>query len=370
VNPVSRSLNALIRKASYIIREEGPLVFLDRARRAGTVRVRRLFRDSSENQARWGSLRGRFDGQRAFLLGNGPSLNRLPLHLLANERTMCFNRFNLMFERLPWRPSMFCIIDDRVLMDMSAEVDSILQEVDFGFFPDLHPYDIDFTKHIRPRDNIYWLHLDRLSFSTDLPWCGINKTVANVGLQVLAFLGFTTIYVIGVDMDYVTQASVTQHTRRDVTAQEDDDPNHFDPRYFGAGRAYHHPRMDETAEKFREARHFFDNLGVSVINAGIGGKLDAFPRADFRSLFSVSPLEEIKLLLTPLGGVPAEPTLSAAFPGSVHIERGADWPTDAEQIICSVDDAIRHFRHAVFRYLPLGPFFDEYVFVRRDTIRS
>src|SRR5437868_3558591 len=100
-----------IRKSVFVVREEGLRTWADRVRRALTVRVRRFFMDGRAERARWEGLRGRFAGQRAFLIGNGPSLNRTPLHLLKGERTLCFNRFNLMFDRLGWRPTMYATVD-------------------------------------------------------------------------------------------------------------------------------------------------------------------------------------------------------------------------------------------------------------------
>ncbi|MBZ0198923.1 MAG: hypothetical protein K8H86_03580, partial [Ignavibacteriaceae bacterium] len=82
-------------------------------------------------------------------------------------------------------------------------------------------------------------------------------------------------------------SSVVANSKRNLTSIKDDDPNHFDPRYFGAGRAYHKPRMEETFLRFEQAKNFFDKLGVEIFNAGIGGKLDSFPRVNFSDLFSI-----------------------------------------------------------------------------------
>lgn len=279
-------LGAALRKSRYILREEGLVTWADRLARIALVKLRRTLQDKKENTARWQELKGSYSGQRAFLVGNGPSLNQTPMHLLKGEQVMCFNRFYLMFERLAWRPSLYAISDDRVAFDIADEVNSIvLPTVDAAFFPDIHPYNVDFRRVIEARENVYWMHLDRLDFSDELPWAGMNKTVANVGLQVLAYLGFNPIYLIGVDMSYSKPASIVEESSRDWTSTGDDDPNHFDPRYFGAGRKYHAPFMDETRERYVRAAEFFGERGVEIVNAGVGGELDVFPRVDFRGLF-------------------------------------------------------------------------------------
>jgi hypothetical protein len=210
---------------------------------------------------------------------------------------MCFNRFYLMFERLAWRPSMYAVSDDRVAFDIASELAAdVLPVVDMAFFPDLHPFNVDFRTVIPAEENVYWLYLDRLDFSDRLPYGGMNKTVANVGLQVLAFLGFNPIYLVGVDMSYTTPPSIVEENSRDWTSTGDDDPNHFDPRYFGRGRRYHAPRMDETLERYARAQEFFSERGVDILNAGIGGKLGVFPRVPIHSLFDIDPDAEIELV--------------------------------------------------------------------------
>ncbi len=360
-----QGIAAVAHKSKYILREEGPITYLDRARRALTVRVRRMFMDRRPILARWRAIKGRYEGRRAFLIGNGPSLNRTPLHLLADECTMCFNRFNLMFDRLCWRPTFFLTIDDRVLQDMVGENDEITAQVDMAFFPDLHPYNIDFRPLIAPRDNVYWLWLDRLSFSDDLPYAGINKSVANVGLQVLAHLGFREIHLVGVDMDYQDHKGAAKLNARDWTATRDDDPNHFDPRYFGAGRRYHHPRMDETLAKFEEAQTFFDQRGVHIRNAGVGGRLEVFPRVELRQLISMSPERELELLLAPTGLSGGGATLREWVPEAVSLASSEEWTSSVSQAILPLDEAVRVIPNAVFTHLAIGPFGGEYLFVPR-----
>ncbi len=360
-------MRALIQKSRYILREEGVVTYLDRARRAALVRLKRLFRDASEERRRWQALKGRYAGKRVFLIGNGPSLNRTPLHLLRGEHTMCFNRFNLMFERLAWRPTFYATTDDRVLADIADEINlQILPAVQYAFFPDLHPYNIDFTQRIQARRNVYWLHLDALSFSLDLPRCGMNKTVANVGLQILAFLGFSEIYLLGVDCDYKKPRSVRQESARNWTSTADDDPNHFDPRYFGQGRRYHHPRVEETIEKYYEGRAFFERNGVRIKNAGVGGKLEVFPRVSMQALFpDVDTVKELGWLLEPIGVRAVGTSLEETFPGARRLEDASDWQPEEDAVLVSEDDATRVIPQAVFTHVPLGPFRGSYLFVRR-----
>jgi hypothetical protein len=364
---VAGALRGFASKTYYILKEEGPFTYLDRTRRALTVRAKRALRDNSANISKWQRLKDAYRGQRVFLVGNGPSLNRTPLHLLKNEYTICFNRFNLMFERLGWVPTMYAVVDDRVAQDMASEINEVVPLVRHAFFPDLHPYNIDLTRVINDAANVYWLYLDRLSYCLDLPYCSIGKTVANASLQILAFLGFSDIYLIGVDMDYGGQESAIRVSARDSTGTADDDSNHFDPRYFGKGRAFHHPRMEETLEKYREAKAFFDRHGYRIYNAGVGGKLEVFPRVGFRGLFEVSRQEELNLFAAAMGVSPRGGELEATFPDAMVLNSEADWDEKADIAIVPLGPAIRLIPKVVFTHVPYGPFEERYVFRRRPS---
>ena len=295
-------MNKLLSKLNYIYREEGIQILFLRSLNYIIYKIRRILNNNRAGKEKWKAIRNKFKGKRAFLIGNGPSINKLPLYLLKNEYAICFNRFNLMFERLNWIPQMYAAVDNSVISDMTDELKKeILPNIDYVFLPDLHPYNVNFKKHFGGELNLFPLFLDKLEFSNNLPYVGINKSVANVGLQILAYLGFDTIYIVGVDLDYSEPDSIKKHNQRDWTSTEDNDPNHFDPRYFGKGRSYHHPRMEETFQRFEAGKMFFDELGVKIYNAGDGGKLETYPRVNFDSLFKLSEKNRLKIFLQSCG---------------------------------------------------------------------
>jgi hypothetical protein len=330
------------------------------------VDVKRRLREDRRKYERWQELEDRYRGERAFLIGNGPSLNRTPLHLLKGEHTLAFNRFNLMFERLAWRPTMYMSVDERVARDKADEIASIIDGMEYAFFPDIHPSGEDFREFVPDRGNVYWLRLEWDGFYRDLPRAGLGGTVANVGLQVLTYMGFSPIYLCGVDMDYGERESVEKENERDWVATDDDDPNHFDPRYFGEGDEYHYPRVEENMlPSMRRAHQETEDTRTEIRNAGIGGKLEAFPRVDFRELFDVDHREEMDLFLEGIDREISGSTLEEAFPGADHIERPAQFDEDASVVIAPVDVAVKLIDTAVETHVPHGPMDERFVFVHR-----
>jgi hypothetical protein len=326
--------------------------------------------DELEKRVRWRTIRNLYKGQRVFIIGNGPSLNRTPLHLLKNEFTLCFNRFDLMFERLDWLPTMYMCVDDRVAEDTAHRINEIVPLVRFAFFTDVHPRGVDFRRFIDDADNIFWLTTKWGGFHDNLPTCGMGGTVVHAGLQVLAFMGFSPIYLVGVDMEFKKRKTVIRHDQANWTSTQDDDSNHFDPRYFGAGAKFHYPGVYESMlPSFQYAKEHLDEKGIRVLNAGVGGSLEIFPRVDFRSLFHFEEDVELEMLLDAI-----DPELrrdaSRALRGKKVIEAQDSWDEKRSFQVTSLQLAEQLIPKVIFTHRPYGPLDKRYLFIKREKIST
>lgn len=320
-------------------------------------KTKRLFTSTdTENINKFKSLKGKYEGKRIFIIGNGPSLNHMPLYLLKDEYTMCFNRFALMEERINWFPNFYVVTDDLVLRDQAQELnDAIIPRVDYAFFPDLHPSNVSVKKLINKKKNVLWLYVDKPEFSDNLPWCGINKTVVNAGIQIAAYLGFGEIYLLGVDMTFEDQQIKKKNSRNwQATGY---DPNHFDPRYFGKGRKYHNPGVAEMLEKFENCRKFFEPRGVKIFNAGYRGKLEVFPRVNFNELLDISPDKQKAMLEDAIHAI--DPTVGLDdFP---FIKGGKD----NGHFNIPTEEGVSMIKSKVITHIPFGPYDGSYYFLKR-----
>src|SRR4029077_1746541 len=82
-------------------------------------------------------------------------------------------------------------------------------------------------------------------FSTDAKqrlYCGQSVTIIN--LQLAYWMGFRRVVLIGMDFSY----SIPDDAERAgiIITSRSDDPNHFDPRYFGAGKTWKDPQLDRV----------------------------------------------------------------------------------------------------------------------------
>ncbi|BAQ18241.1 hypothetical protein GL4_2807 [Methyloceanibacter caenitepidi] len=278
---------------------------------------------TSRENAALRQLKDKYRGQRIFLLGSGPSLNRLDLDKLRDEYTFGVNRIYLLYDRISWRPTFYTVNDWEVAPDNAGEIQERVDSISFipvrfrGLFDSMQSAYYYNSRHAeRPGE----------FFSYDLEDGAImGGTVMTCAIQIAYYLGFDPIYLIGVDVDYKIQDTVEQSGSKRFSdgnlqflrSTQDDDINHFDPRYFGAGKRWHNPNTENMVVGFHRCREAMEARGRQLLNATAGGKLDVIPRVDFESLFTT----------TAGAAIERHPTVSIIMPAynaSEHIAAAID----------------------------------------------
>jgi glycosyltransferase involved in cell wall biosynthesis len=238
-------------------------------------------------------LRDRHRGERVFIMGNGPSLTKCDLSMLANEYTFGVNKIHLLFKQIDWRPSFYTLLDWKMGVPMASHVSEF--EGTLKFFPER------FRGVLPSADDTYWYwtrpvgsHINE-QFEADIRR-GIpsRATVLVTAVQQAFFLGFRDIILIGVDAEYTIPDTVKQSgpdqfrtgVKLHLESTKDDDPNHFDPTYFGTGTHWHDPNVDDMHRMFRLMLKGVEWNGGTLRNATVGGSLDVVPRIEYESLFS------------------------------------------------------------------------------------
>lgn len=244
------------------------------------------FRD--RHLARLRALRQRFAGtERAFVVGNGPSLNQTDLALLRNEVTFGVNGIFLKFQETQFRPTLYVVEDHLVAEDRAEAINALKGPIK------LFPINLAYCLQ-EGEDTIFFDHRPRRRFPTDFDFSTnaahstfAGCTVTFTCLQLAYYLGFRQIYLIGVDCSYVLPADIEKNKSYAVATldMKSDDPNHFDPNYFGKGFRWHDPQVDKMQEAYVEAQRVTALTTVPIYNATLGGHLRAFARRDYPSLF-------------------------------------------------------------------------------------
>jgi hypothetical protein len=335
----------------------------------------RFFERSSFEETHWQEIKGKYKGKRVFLLGNGPSLNETPLYMLRDEYVICFNRFYIMRERLNWVPNFYMCVDDLVLQDLAPEVKEIIKDMELAFFPDRHFRNKNFKKILPNLPKMFWMKpIFGRGFSIDLPKVYQGGSVIYEGMQVMNYLGFDEVILLGVDMNFKmhrTAKTIGNVRGTNITSQDDDDPNHFDPRYFGKNRSYHQPKAHVLDNIVKNLDYLGENLGkydVNITNAGFGSKVKSFPRKEFFSLFNKTS-DEIKDIFDKLmmeKGGKNSAQFEAVYP-FVKTKDELNLVDGLTSFYTTKDYGLKIVGNKVHAYLALGPFEEKYYFLLRSN---
>ena len=236
------------------------------------------------NEARLLSFKGKHRGQRAFVIGNGPSLNLCDLHLMKDEITFGVNAIYLNRERMGFAPTYYVVEDEFVAEDRSDEINQFNGPT--KFFGNYLSY------CLQNRPDVVWINL-RMNYGpyTGFPHFSRNAartiwvggTVTYVCLQLAYYMGIGEIYLIGFDHSYNIPTDAT--IQGEEILSQSSDPNHFNEAYFGKGYRWHDPMVNRMEQAFCRARDIFKADGRRIMNATVGGKLEVFDRVDYRDLF-------------------------------------------------------------------------------------
>jgi len=249
-----------------------------RGRPARLVRSLREFGWRRERQ-RVEGLRDIGRGRRAFLLGNGPSLNRLPLAALHDE-FVCLANLGLRALGGPLRHAdMHVILDTHRYRRFAAEIERLCADhaIAYRFL----------NMRMRARWRLrgrgarpYFLinNVRKLAPGEPVPdLSGGVVTGSSVLLSaalVLAHMGFDPIAVLGCDLDYEGDGEYF------YAGGELDAVHSRDPKVLAKRR-----EIRRVNEEFACIRRHLEKRGRSIVNAGLGGNLTSLPRVDFASLF-------------------------------------------------------------------------------------
>jgi hypothetical protein len=212
-------------------------------------------------------------GQRCFIIGNGPSLQKMDLSPLKNEITFGMNRIYLLFPEIGFKTT-YLVSVNRLVIEQFAE--------DIAKLPITQFLSQRGQKHIKFSEWTMFLYARsglKFSLRPDL-YIYDGPTVTYVAMQLAYYMGFKQAILIGVDHNFQTTGPANQEV---ISAG--DDPNHFAANYFGKGVKWQLPNLEESENAYKIAREVYTKNGRTIIDATVDGKLQVYPKVDFTKLF-------------------------------------------------------------------------------------
>lgn len=230
---------------------------------------------NSEDSQYIKTLKDSCDGERCFIIGNGPSLTREDLGLLVNEKTFAFNRIYQMYQYTNWRPTYYMVIDSSIVQKLNQEKEKKL-DGEYIFFTNkklTQKYKEQNAHQIIFKD-VAPVHRDKAivkKLSDDVSqYFSIAQSVTILAFEFAFYMGFKEIYLLGVDHSFAIEidANGKKHINKNIEShfKEDNDK----ALYFGY--------KDALTREFEICKQYADQYGVKVVNVTRGGKLEVFER--------------------------------------------------------------------------------------------
>lgn len=219
-------------------------------------------------------------GEKCFIIGNGPSLNKTDLSQLKGIKKFGLNKIYLLFDRVNLDLSYHVAVNPFVISQSHEEISSLKCESFVSYLASKTLFGNDHNvNYIFTEGGVRMFQEDVTGLVSE------GATVTYVALQLAYYMGFQEIFLVGVDHNFVCNG-----TPNEEQYMEGKDPNHFDDSYF-EGMDWHLPDLASSEMAYCLARYHFTRDGRKIYDATIGGKLDVFPKIPYEEAVAMCKVD-------------------------------------------------------------------------------
>lgn len=236
---------------------------------------------------------------RVFIVGNGPSLNKMNLSYLQNEDTIMVNHIYKSEKLLNLCPNFWVVADPGFWNDEMGFVRIIKQTLTDQLPNTKFLINIEATyskkfKSLFSMENtyLYALNSEKNQEYNEIDFCDeipkLAQNVMPVAIMLALFLEYDEIYLIGCDHSWwnYTKDEIEEGKIPDHLYKDDDKLLNINK---GVFREYGYEGIQQTIERQKFEYNLLKQIAVKrkmeIYNATVGGELDCFQRIDFESIF-------------------------------------------------------------------------------------
>lgn len=214
-------------------------------------------------------------GQRCFIIGTGPSLTPEDLERIKDEISFGSNRIFEIYPKTQWRPTYYMNQDFPLIRKYMDQIDRL--DAKGVFLP------IEFREDFRGNQRVSHFvlrHRDFYPMAADFSrnvhrYLGQGFTVTYGAIQMAHYMGFSEVYLLGIDHNYSISLN-----EKGIPVLNDGVQDYFKGST-ASNKGLNLPRVAESTVAYMTARKFSDRQkNFTVYNATRGGKLEAFERVD------------------------------------------------------------------------------------------
>lgn len=223
-------------------------------------------------------FKDKYKGERVFFIGNGSSLTNDDLAKLKDEYTCATNGFVRGIKEIQYEPTIYGFTDGCMVEDEYCKKEIMELRHSFIFYPKRHDLKRAGYKILQAMPNAYeypmkdtanWIIFfgkTPAGFSSNITeevFYGFTCVYAMA--QVLAYMGFTEIYLLGMDCIYRKGERSYQDMRSVDRIKKGE----------LGGKT-----VNEFILAWQKVREYTDSKGIQVFNATRGGMLEVFQRVN------------------------------------------------------------------------------------------
>lgn len=252
-------------------------LFLSRCKRTciqwyNNVRYYRILKELSK-------YKNQYKGKRCFVIGTGPSLTAEDLEALSEEYTFASNSIFRYFDKTNWRPDFYSVCDTTYYKANKDGIDSVTVKKQ-KFFPLDFALTFGFNKDYRYYLRTYYGSKHPIFQPNPMRAFQEGSTVTYHLLQLAVMMGFTEIYLLGIDFNYSLHIDNKGNFIRDDKVK--------DYAFNDKASNYTVPNLEASYLSYCSAEEYCrkHNYEMRIYNATRGGKLEVFQRVNFDDIIA------------------------------------------------------------------------------------
>jgi len=236
-------------------------------------------------------FKDKYKGKRCFVIGNGPSLNKVDLSRINGEITVVMNRFDLYPTLKQWQPTFYCAGDppDSYTNESREALKLVGKKIKpEAFFYPLSMQSIIKTCHVHPKEKTFYLDMcenleywDLNKYKIDLTkkTAGV-QTTAILGIMIAMYAGCNKIYLLGMDFSWLAYQKIPlmAHFYENINENDEDNIENTWKYKQNIEAVLIMCKQYEIIHKYAQKRN------IEIINVTDNSFLDEFPRAKFEDI--------------------------------------------------------------------------------------
>lgn len=223
----------------------------------------RLLREKACQQ-----YRGKYKGEKCFVIGNGPSLSVNDLEQVKQFATFGTHRIYHIFDQTDWRPTFYCAQDQKLILQAQDEINQL--ETKQKFIATTSETIGKIKKAIELPILFCDIYPELPLFSEDITE-GIYEgmTVTYMCIQIAAYMGFSDIYLLGVDHRYSLDKSPDG-----AIIKNDNIKDHFSDKDIITNI----PQTYKSTLAYLKAKEYCESHGIKIYNVSRESALDIYEK--------------------------------------------------------------------------------------------